>query len=133
MRFPLATLGQVRREVARQLRRVPQARWWFLLAVVLLGLGSYATVLVPLLMGQVVDLVSGGADRRVDVADRRRADRPSSVAGAVMSAAGFYLVARLSERVIATLRQDMVGTALGSAHPPGGGRRHRRPGQPVHR
>ena len=36
-----------------------------------------------------------------------------AVAGAALSAAGFYLVARLSERLIANLRQDMVGTALG--------------------
>ena len=112
LRFPVATAGQVRREVARQLGTVPRARWWFLLAVVLLGVGSYATVLVPQLMGQIVDLVTGTA-----------ATKPMwqigaelivlSVAGAAMSAAGFYLVARLSERVIANLRQDMVGTALG--------------------
>ncbi|HEU4545071.1 MAG TPA: ABC transporter ATP-binding protein [Microlunatus sp.] len=112
LRFPLATARQVRREVARQLGTVPRARWWFLLAVVLLGAGSYATVLVPQLMGQIVDLVSGNG-----------AAKPMwrigselillAVAGAAMSAAGFYLVARLSERVIANLRQDMVGTALG--------------------
>ena len=98
--------------MARQLGTVPHARWWFLLAVVLLGVGSYATVLVPQLMGQVVDLVTGNG-----------ATKPMwrigtelvvlSVAGAALSAAGFYLVARLSERVIANLRQDMVGTALG--------------------
>ena len=80
--------------------------------MVLLGVGSYATVLVPQLMGQIVDLVTGNG-----------ATKPMwriggelivlSVAGAAMSAAGFYLVARLSERVIANLRQDMVGTALG--------------------
>ena len=112
LRFPLATAGQVRREVARQLGTVPHARRWFLLAVVLLAVGSYATVLVPQLMGQIVDLVTGNG-----------AAKPMwqiggelivlSVAGAAMSAAGFYLVARLSERVIANLRQDMVGTALG--------------------
>ena len=112
LRFPLATVGQVRREVARQLRRIPQARWWFLVAVVLLALGSYATVLVPQLMGQIVDLVSGHESARplwqigVELV-------VLSVAGAAMSAAGFYLVARLSERVIANLREDMVGTALG--------------------
>ena len=37
----------------------------------------------------------------------------AAVGGAALSASGFYLVARLSERVIANLRQDMVGTALG--------------------
>ena len=59
MRFPLATLTQVRREVARQLGRVPNARRWFVLAVLLLAVGSYATVLVPQLMGSIVDLVLG--------------------------------------------------------------------------
>jgi ATP-binding cassette subfamily C protein len=112
LRFPVAGVGQVRREVAAQLGRVQHARWWFALAVVLLGLGSYATVVVPLLMGQIVDLVLGEGDpaplwliggELVAVA----------VAGATLSAAGFYLVARLSERLIANLRQDMVGTALG--------------------
>lgn len=112
LRFPLATVGQVRREVAGQLGRIPKAKRWFLLAVVLLAVGAYATVLVAELMGQVVDLVSGegagtsmwqlGAELIV-----------VAVAGAVMSAIGFYLVARMSERVIANLRQDMVGTALG--------------------
>ncbi|SDS26207.1 ABC transporter ATP-binding protein [Microlunatus soli] len=112
LRFPLANLRQVRREVARQLGRVRYAKWWFALAVVLLGLGSYAGVLVPQLMGQIVDLVTGA-----------RTAKPMwricvelvvlAVAAAAMGAAGYYLVSRLSERVIANLRQDMVGTALG--------------------
>lgn len=112
LRFPLATVGQVRREVARQLGTVPHARWWFLLAVVLLGAGSYATVLVPQLMGQIVDLVTGDATAKPiwRIGGELVA---LGVAGAALSAAGFYLVARLSERVIANLRQDMVGTALG--------------------
>lgn len=112
LRFPLATLGQVRREVGRQLRRISHARRWFLLAVVLLSLGAYATVLVPQLMGQIVDLVlgTGGAAPMWQIGVELVA---LAVAGAAMSAAGFYLVARLSERVIANLRQDMVGTALG--------------------
>lgn len=37
LRFPLATPGQVRREVARELGRIPHAKLWFLLALVLLG------------------------------------------------------------------------------------------------
>ena len=111
-RFPLATLRQVRREVARQVRLVRGARWSFLLAVVLLGLGAYATVLVPQLMGQVVDLVTDGAAARS--MGRIGAELVAlALVGAAMSAGGFYLVSRLSERVIANLRQDMVSTALG--------------------
>ena len=112
LRFPLATVRQVRREVARQVGRVRHARWWFLLAVVLLALGSYATVLVPQLMGRIVDLVLGeGAPGSLWGIGATLV--ALSVAGAALSAVGFSLVARLSERVIATLRQDMVGTALG--------------------
>ncbi len=112
LRFPVATVGQVRREVARQVGRIRHARWWFLLAVVLLGLGSYATVLVPQLMGQIVDLVLGeGTPRPLWWIGAQLVGL--ALAGAASSAAGFYLVARLSERVIADLRQDMVGTALG--------------------
>jgi ATP-binding cassette subfamily C protein len=111
LRFPLATIGQVRREVARQLGRVTKAKRWFLLAVVLLGAGSYATVLVPQLMGQIVDLVSGD-ETAVSMWRIGGELVVLSIVGAAMSAVGFYLVARLSERVIANLRQDMVGTAL---------------------
>ncbi|HEY0188061.1 MAG TPA: ABC transporter ATP-binding protein [Cellulomonas sp.] len=112
LRFPIAGLSQVRREVARHLGRIPGARRWALLAVVLLAAGSYATVLVAEMMGRIVDLVSGddpgGSMWRLGVVLV-----VVSVAGSVMSATGFYLVARMSERVIADLRQDMVGTALG--------------------
>lgn len=112
VRFPLATLRQVRRELGRQLGRIRHVRWWFALAVVLLALGSYATVLVPQLMGQIVDLVSGAVTDRPMVLIAAELIT-LSVAGALMSAAGFYLVSRLSERVIANLRENMVGTALG--------------------
>lgn len=110
--FPLATLPQVRHEVGRQLARIPRAGRWFALAIVLLSAGSFATVNVPRLLGRIVDLVAQ--------------DQPAeqlwqtgglllgiAVAGGVLSASGFYLVVRMAERVIANLREDMVGTALG--------------------
>jgi len=111
LRFPLATLRQVRHEVAQQLGRIRHAKLLFLISLVLLGLGAYATVLVPQLMGQVVDRVSGNTQQSLWLIGASLIS--ASIAGAVMSACGFYLVARLSERVIANLRQDMVGTALG--------------------
>ena len=111
LRFPLATPGQVRREVARQLARVPRARGLLLLAFVLLSLGAYASVLVPQLMGRIVDLVTGEAT--TPFWQLAAALVGAALAGAALSAAGFYLVARIAERVIANLRQDMVGTALG--------------------
>ncbi len=111
LRFPLATFGQVRSEVAAQLRRVPHATPILLLAVVLLGTGAYASVQVPQLMGQIVDLVSGELDRPLWLIATTLVG--AAVAGAVLSASGFYTLSRISERVIANLRQDMIGTALG--------------------
>ncbi|MBB0967962.1 ABC transporter ATP-binding protein [Dietzia aerolata] len=111
MRFPLASFGQVRSEVAAQLRRVPHATPILLLAVVLLGTGAYASVQVPQLMGQIVDLVSGELDRPLWLIATTLVG--AAVAGAVLSASGFYTLSRISERVIANLRQDMIGTALG--------------------
>ncbi|WP_053546138.1 ABC transporter ATP-binding protein [Corynebacterium deserti] len=112
MRFPLATLSQVRREVARQIKRIPQAKWWFLVALVLLSAGAYASVLVPQILGRIVDLVSRQA-AMMDFVNISVVLIVVAIIGAVLSAAGFYVVSRISERVIANLREDMVGTALG--------------------
>ncbi|GAB3591792.1 Lipid A export ATP-binding/permease protein MsbA [Corynebacterium faecale] len=110
--FPLATLPQVRSEIARQLGRIRNARWWFLLALILLSAGSYATVTVPRLLGRIVDLVAQNqpADLLWETGFTLLG---VAVAGGILSASGFYLVVRISERVIANLREDMVGTALG--------------------
>lgn len=112
MRFPLASLPQVRREVARQVGRIPRAKWWFLGALVLLSAGAYASVLVPQVLGQIVDLVSDGAQMR-DFVELSVILIAVAIAGAVLSACGFYVVSRISEKIIANLREDMVGTALG--------------------
>lgn len=114
MRFPVAGAGQVRREVARQLRRIRHARRWFLLAVALLGAGAAATVSVPRLLGRIVDIVATpGPERGRELIEVGLLLSGAAVAGAVAGAAGFYLLSRISERVIANLREDMVGTALG--------------------
>lgn len=109
MRFPLADLWQVRREVGRQIARVPGARRQGLLALLLLSLGAAATVAVPWQLGRIVDIVIRGESLWEAVAWLVAA----AVAGAGLSAAGFFYVSRLSERVIAHLREEMVGTALG--------------------
>ena len=63
LRFPLATFGQVRHEVAAQLRRVRHSTPALLAALVLLSLGAWAAVTVPQVMGQIVDLVTGASSR----------------------------------------------------------------------
>ena len=109
MRFPLADFPQVRREVGRQIARGARRASPGLIALLLLGLGAAATVAVPWQLGRIVDIVITGGSLVSAVVGLVAA----AVAGAVLSAAGFYLVSKLSERVIAHLREEMVGTALG--------------------
>ena len=109
MRFPLADLPQVRREVGRQIARVPGARRQAVTALLLLSLGAAATVAVPWQLGRIVDTVIGDGSLVSAVLGLVAA----AVTGAGFSAAGFYLVSQLSERVIAHLREEMVGAALG--------------------
>ena len=117
-RFPLATWPQVRREIGAQIRAVPGARRWGLVALVLMAIGAWATVSVPRLLGQTVDVV------RHVTGDGATSWAGSGLGwiglkmllaaaiGGVASAAGYYLMSKISERVIANLRETMVGTAL---------------------
>ena len=109
--FPTASGGEVAREVARQLAGVPRSGPWLVVALLLLVLGATAGVMVPRLLGGIVDLVTGQAEGSLWLISAQLLS--VSVGGAVLSAGGFYLVSRISERVIANLRRDMVGTALG--------------------
>lgn len=111
LRFPLASFGQVRRQVAQQVGRVPRARTALVGALVLLGLGAFAGVLVPQLMGEIVDLVSQQSAR--PLWQLGVALFVAATVGAVVNALGFFLLSRVVERMIADLRQEMVGTALG--------------------
>lgn len=109
MRFPTATWSQVREVVAQQLAVIPNARRRALIAVVFLIAGAAANVTIPILLGKIVDAVTTGASIAllgvllIGVAG----------ASATLSATGFYVLSQLTERVIASLREDMVSTALG--------------------
>lgn len=111
LRFPLASFPQVRREVSSQIGKLEGAGRSALLAVILLVAGSAANITVPILLGRIVDLVTGAIDGSlVSTALWLIA---AAAGAAIFSAAGFYLLSKLSERIIANLREEMVGTALG--------------------
>lgn len=118
--FPLATWAQARREIVAQARKVPGARRQALLAFLLLAIGATGTVTIPRLLGRIVDIVSGVSGGTVPLADaeadlwRTAALMVAVAVGAgVFNGAGYFILARLSERLIANLREEMVGTALG--------------------
>lgn len=108
--FPLATWGQVRHEFLVHLRAVPGARHQALLAVVMLALSGWCTIMIPNLLGRTVDEVQSGNGDIWGIAVRMVMVAVGQAAG---HAIGFYLLARISDRVIADLRNNMVGIALG--------------------
>ena len=109
MRFPTATWPQVRKVVAQQLSLIPHARRRALIAVVFLIAGAAANVTIPILLGKIVDAVTTGTS----IALLGALLIGVAGASAALSAAGFYVLSQLTERVIASLRDDMVSTALG--------------------
>ncbi|MER0075911.1 ABC transporter transmembrane domain-containing protein, partial [Corynebacterium sp. KPL3739] len=109
MRFPTATWPQVRKVVAQQLSLIPHARRRALIAVVFLIAGAAANVTIPILLGKIVDAVTTGTS----IALLGALLIGVAGASAALSAAGFYVLSQLTERVIASLREDMVSTALG--------------------
>lgn len=114
LRFPLASFREVRRELAEQIRRCQGAGRQVALAVLLLALGAAANISVPLQLGRIVDLVITGPDevgRHLAITAALLV--AAAITAAILSALGFYLVSRVSERIIANLREDMVGTAVG--------------------
>lgn len=111
LRFPVATWPQVRRELTRQIKQMPGAGWQFLLSLLMLAIGAAANVTIPRILGQVVDVVANNLDSSLITLGISLAI--AAAVSAIFSAVGFYLLSRLSERMIANLREEMVGTALG--------------------
>ncbi len=115
--FPLATWTQARREVAAQARKVPRARRQALVAFLLLAVGSTCTVTIPRLLGRIVDIVSSASDQlpqaETDLWRTAGLMVVVAVGAGAFNGAGYFILARLSERLIANLREEMVGTALG--------------------
>ena len=111
MRFPTATWPETRKVLARHLRQVPQARQQFFFAIVLLAIGAVANIWIPIQLGRIVDVVIDSTD--ASVARISVELIIAALTAASFSAWGFFVLSRLTERVIANLREDMVGTALG--------------------
>lgn len=111
MRFPTATWPQVRTVVGHHISEVPGAVKQLLLAVALLALGSVCTIMVPIELGRIVDVVVDQTSSNLWFLAARVVG--FAMAGAIASALGFYVLSRITERIIADLREDMVGTALG--------------------
>lgn len=108
MRFSTASWPQVRKEVGRQLSDVPAARCQAAAALALLTAGAGSNVAIPILLGKIVDaVITQGTIVPIGISLVLVA-----AVSALFSAAGFYVLSRLSERVIAALREDMVSTAL---------------------
>ena len=133
----------MRKEIGSQIRAVPGARRLSLIALALMAIGAWATVSVPRLLGQTVDVVrqvTGEGATVTGPADGNGVDQAgnadtanqwwtfivdsglgaiglkmlvAAMVGGAASAAGYYLMSKVSERVIANLRETMVGTALG--------------------
>jgi ATP-binding cassette subfamily C protein len=62
-------------------------------------------------MGRIVDIATSGTDG--DLWRTAGLMAAAAVIAGVTDGAGYFLLARLSERLIANLREEMVGTALG--------------------
>lgn len=108
-RFPVAGAA----ETLRHLRTLIRGRGVHLaVAVAVLVAAAWCGVLVPKLMGGVVDVVADGGSTR-DIVVLAVKMVAAALGSGVLSAVGFRLVARLAETAIADLREDMVGTALG--------------------
>lgn len=115
MIFPTATWSEIRAVLKAQVAQIPRARRYTGWALLLLVAGSAADVAFPLLLGRIVDAIVGAASPAAAVGAVSRIGvglAAVAIAAAVLSAAGFYFLAKVTERVIAAIREDMVGTAL---------------------
>lgn len=108
--FPIASFTQVWSQLLRHMLALPAGGRRLTAAILLLTIGATATVQIPRLLGELVDLVVSGEGSLVQLSSWLIL---CAIGGASASAAGFYVLAKLAQRLIANLREDMVGTALG--------------------
>lgn len=111
MRFPNATWPQVRRCVADNVKAIPGAGWRLVLALVVLSAGAAANILIPIWLGRIVDVVIADEPQRLGGLAAQLLG--AAAAAAILAALGFYLISRVTEKIIAQLRLQMVSTAVG--------------------
>ncbi|WP_134323809.1 ABC transporter ATP-binding protein [Cumulibacter soli] len=108
VRLPIATAAQTRAAIARSLR----GRWWSLAAATVLLIGSAAAGLVmPASLGAMVD-----ADGQSRVVWLGIAMGAAAIAQGGLLALGLVIASRLTERLLADLRERMVSRALRLPH-----------------
>lgn len=106
--LPVASPREARRELARVLR--PDWRGATLaMAVLLVTVG--AGLLIPPALGDIVDIASGDGTRRDLVAPLLVIVAATVVQG-LASSGGWYLIVRVGEKALATLRERVLGHAL---------------------
>ncbi|WP_296203713.1 ABC transporter ATP-binding protein [uncultured Corynebacterium sp.] len=111
MRFPNATWPQVRRCVADNVKAIPGAGWRLVLALVVLSAGAASNILIPIWLGRIVDVVIAGEPQHLVGLTAQLLG--AAAAAAILAALGFYLISRVTEKIIAQLRLQMVSTAVG--------------------
>ncbi|MEX3505794.1 ABC transporter ATP-binding protein [Corynebacterium sp. LK2590] len=111
MQFPNATWPQVRRCVTENVKAIPGAGWRLILALVVLSAGAAANILIPIWLGRIVDVVIAGQPQHLGQLAAQLLC--AAVAAAGLAALGFYLISRVTEKIIAQLRLQMVSTAVG--------------------
>lgn len=128
--FRLGTFRETRRVVMRVLRQEPGSGWRGLGALILLALGAWCAVLVPTLLGRIVDVVLEASAHGTPAAGESITGGAAgqathqvlwlgaglvlaSLISALCNGLGFFFLAKLTEKTIANLREELIGTALG--------------------
>lgn len=111
--FQLASWGTVVRELYAHTTKLPGARARIAFSAVLLMCGAGSNILVPTLLGRIVDVVSQGAEgATATIWMLAGLLVAAAIFSASLNALGFYLVSRETEKIINSLRYTMISTAL---------------------
>lgn len=108
-RFPIAS-GKETFALLWELIKPERTRLFW--AVIVLTAGAQCGVLVPKLMGTIVDEATAGATMRDLLLGVGVKMLLAVIGSAILGAQGFAMTARVAETMIARLREDMVTTVL---------------------